>query len=81
MASLAYKKYITIDDPRHTLLPELPFQRGQRVEVVIIAEDDSIKKVEKLKELLKTTQALPQAQALSETDIQAEIAAYRTEKH
>jgi len=77
MTSLAYKQYITIEDPQHTLLSNLPFHRGQRVEIVMIAEDDTSQKIAKLKELFKTTQSLPQAQVISEADILAEIAKYR----
>jgi hypothetical protein len=60
------------------VLSDLPFQPGQRVEVVVIAEDEPpANRVRELRELFQTTQALPQAQAITEDDIAAEIAAYR----
>jgi antitoxin ParD1/3/4 len=73
----AYKTYITITNPNQVVLTDLPFRPGQRVEVVILADDERAARVEKLKALLAETQALPQAQAVSEDEIAAEIAAYR----
>ncbi len=74
----AYKRYITIEDPKRVVLSDLPFQAGQRVEVVLIAEEDQpAKDLTALQALLKETQALPQAHAMSEEEIAAEIAAYR----
>jgi hypothetical protein len=35
---IAYKTYVTIADPKHVVLSDLPFRAGQRVEVVVIAE-------------------------------------------
>ena len=77
---LAYKIYITIEDPKRVVLSNLPFRAGQRVEVVLIAEEVEAARATRLaefKSLFQTTQALPQAQAISEDDIAAEIAAYR----
>ena len=31
----AYKKYVVIEDPHRVVLSDLPFETGQRVEVVI----------------------------------------------
>jgi hypothetical protein len=37
----AYKEIITIDDPQRLVLKKpLPLQKGQRVEVLIVAEND-----------------------------------------
>lgn len=78
---LAYKKYITIEDPNRVVLLDLPFRAGQRVEVVVIAEDEARSvRLQELRTLFKVTQELPQAQAVSEDDIAAEIAAYRAER-
>ena len=75
---LAYKKYVTIKDPAKLELTGLPFRSGQRVEVVVIAEDEEREvRVEKLRALFKKSQALPQAQAISEDVIAEEIEAYR----
>lgn len=74
----AYKKYVIIEDPKKLTLSDLPFRPGQRVEVVVIAEDEEReKRVEELRALLKKTQALPAAQKVSEDMIAEEIAAYR----
>ncbi|MDJ1176617.1 hypothetical protein [Roseofilum capinflatum] len=37
----AYKKYVTIDNPEQLVLSDLPFAPGQRVEVIILAEEDN----------------------------------------
>ncbi len=74
---LAYKQYVTIRDPAKMELTNLPFHKGQRVEVVMIAEDDKLAQVDELRALFKTTQALPQAQAISEDMIADEIEEYR----
>lgn len=73
-----YKKYVTIKDPKRLVLTDLPFEEGQVV-VVLIAEDNgkSEERTRDLQELLKETQELPQALAVSEEEIAAEIEAYR----
>jgi antitoxin ParD1/3/4 len=74
-----YKKYITINDPNHVVLSNLPFRSGQQVEIVVIAKDEqSSNTLEELQKLFKITQALPQAQTITEDEIAAEIAAYRS---
>ena len=35
---IAYKRTVTIQNPRRLVLDDLPFQPGQRVEVVVLAE-------------------------------------------
>jgi hypothetical protein len=76
---LAYKQYATINDPSKMELTNLPFRKGQRVEVVMIAEDDDrLVRVEELRELFKNTQALPQIRAISEDMIAEEAQKYRT---
>jgi hypothetical protein len=75
---LAYRQYATVQKSKQIILSDVPFLPGQRVEVVVIAEDQpAISQVRELRELFKTTQSLPQAQAISEDEIAAELAAYR----
>ena len=75
---LAYKQYVTIKDPAKIELSGLPFRAGQRVEVVMIAEnDDQTTRVEELRALFRTTQALPQAQALTDEMIAEEAESYQ----
>ncbi len=75
---LAYKKYVKIKDPKNLILKGLPFRAGQRVEVVIIAEDEEKNAcVQELQKLLKKTQKLPKAKAISDSEIAEEIKAYR----
>ena len=75
---LAYKRYVTIKDPARLELTGLPFRAGQRVEVVVIAEDEGrLARVESLRALFAKTQTLPQARAISEDIIAEEIEDYR----
>ena len=37
----AYKKYMTIDNPQQLVLSDLPFVAGQKVEIIILAEETS----------------------------------------
>ena len=73
----AYKKYITIEDPNHVVLSDLPFKPGQRVEVIILAEDSKRAISEELRDLFDRTQAIPGVQDITEEEIAAEIEAYR----
>jgi len=69
----AYKTYITIADPKLLVLSDLPFQAGQKVEVIILAEDNQRATLaEELKKLFKHTD-----NPLTEEEIAAEIEAYR----
>ncbi|BAZ14494.1 hypothetical protein NIES4071_63380 [Calothrix sp. NIES-4071] len=74
----AYKKYITVEDPNHIILSGIPFKAGQRVEIIILASDQEKENLaEKLRLLLKETQALHQNNSLTDEEIAAEIEAYR----
>ncbi len=74
----AYKKYITITDPKQVVLSDLPFQVGQRVEIIILAEDNTRAEIsKKLRDLFDQTQSLPGVQDITEAEITAEIEAYR----
>lgn len=77
---LAYKKYVTIKDPKNLVLKGLPFRAGQRVEVVMIADEEQKARVQELRKLLKKTQRLPKAKAISENEIAEEIKAYRASR-
>jgi hypothetical protein len=74
----AYRTYIVIENPQRVTLSNLPFRAGEHVEVLLIAHKSQPDSLEDLKVLLKETQALPHLQSLSEDDIAAEIAVYRS---
>ena len=75
---LAYRKKIRIDDPKRTILTDLPFRAGALVEVLVIEDEEEHRaRIEEFKQLLKDTQALPQAQTITEAEIAAEISAQR----
>ena len=72
----AYRKYVVVEDSGQVTLSDIPFQAGERVEVVVIADEPE--PATTLHHLLKTTQALPQARLLTDAEIAAEVAAVRT---
>jgi len=72
-----YKTYITIKNPDRVVLSNLPFQAGQRVEIIVSPEYNRTAISQKLKGLFKKTQALPEVSEITDTDIEAEITAYR----
>lgn len=77
----AYRTYITVTDPKHVVLTDVPFRPGERVEVLLLTPGEhNTTVVQELKELFKETQALPQIQALSDEEIAAEVAAYRNSR-
>jgi len=66
------------EEPERVVLSGLPFRRGQRVGVVMIAEEELNKPAaEELRQLLRETQQLPAAKAVSEDQIAEEIAVSR----
>jgi hypothetical protein len=72
----AYRTYVTITDQKQLILPDLPFQPGQVVEVLLLAQDDDqAAALQRLEILLKTTQALPQIQGLTDEEIEGKVAA------
>lgn len=74
-----YRTLGVIQESGQIVLSNLPFRPGQLVEVLVLGEDQYRNGLtEKLTLLLKETQALPQVQALTEAEIAAEIAAYRS---
>lgn len=74
----AYKTFITIDDPSQVILSDLPFQKGQRVRVVMLtAEDEAAIISQRFGELFKAAQALPSLEDITDEDILMEIAAHR----
>jgi antitoxin ParD1/3/4 len=75
----AYKTHIIIENPEKVIISNLPFRSGQRVEVVMLAEDEVRNEVSgELVKLLKKTQSLPQIRQVTEEEIALEIAACRS---
>ena len=75
---IAYKKVVTVKDPDRMVLSGLPFRAGQRVEIVMIAEEPSKPVPAKaLRKTLRATQRLPASRAVSAKQIAEEVAAYR----
>ena len=75
---LAYKRVVTVKESGSIVLKDLPLRQGQRVEVVIFAdEEEQRERLRSLRALFKETQGLPQAKAISDDEIAEEVAAYR----
>lgn len=74
----AYRTHLIIKDPQHVILSNLPFQSGQYVEVLFLARESRTVQRQEIEALFRETQSLPQAQAVSEKEIAAEIAAFRS---
>lgn len=74
----AYRRYLTVSDSKQVVLNDVPFQPGQRVEVLVLTTNEVDRgATQELEALFKETQALPQAQSLTDEEIAAEVAAYR----
>lgn len=74
----AYKTFVTIEDPNHVVLSNMPFQQGQRVRIIILSEDNDRSAVsQKFRKLFRDTQALPGVNEITEAEITQEIEAYR----
>ena len=74
-----YRTLGVVQESGQILLSNLPFRPGQLVEVLVLGEDQHQNGLtEKLALIFKETQALPQVQVLTEAEIAAEIAAYRS---
>ncbi len=77
----AYRTYVVVEDSGQVTLSDMPFQAGERVKVVVIADEPTpATKLTTLEQLLKTTQALPQARFLTDAEVAAEVAAVRTRR-
>ena len=68
----AYKTYITIENPKQVVLSDLPFQVGQRVEIIVLAEDNPQDTISnKLRNLFDKTQAIPGVEEVTDEEIAA----------
>lgn len=76
-----YQTHVTIEEPGRVVLSNLPFRAGERVEVTLRPDDsDQAGRGKQLEQLLRETQALPQAQSVTEDEVRAEIAAFRNRR-
>jgi hypothetical protein len=73
---IACKRIVTVEDEGRVVLSDLPFRKGLRVEVVMMAEEELTgDAADELRKLLRDTQDLPAAREISEDQIAEEIAA------
>jgi hypothetical protein len=72
-----YNTSIMIENPDQVVLSGLPFQRGQRVRVMILTEEEARSAIgQKFRDLFRETQALPGVSEITEEEIAAEISSY-----
>lgn len=82
----AYRKKVTVRPDGRIEIIDPILEPGTQAEVIVLVEGESESaeaiqaRVREWKALFKETQSLPQAQAITEEEIVAEIAAYRAEK-
>ncbi len=75
----AYRTVLTVNDPKQVVLTDVPFEPGQRVEILVLPQNKSgAAAAQRWKSLAGETQAFPQLQKLSEEEISAEVNAYRS---
>ncbi|MEH2008534.1 hypothetical protein [Nostoc sp.] len=73
-----YKRYIIIADQKQLVLSDLRFKAGQRIEVIILTDDNQrVTLAQKSKKLFKEIQAIHADNPLTDEEIAAEIEAYR----
>lgn len=74
----AYRAYTTVKKSRRVELSGLPFNEGQRVEVVVLADERSTASlVDQARDLFAASQRLFADCSISEDKIRDEIEAYR----
>ncbi len=74
----AYKRIATVDPASRLVLTNLPFRPGQRVEILVVSEEESAREQrETLKDLFGRTQSIPAARKVTDEEIRAEIEAVR----
>jgi len=82
----AYRKKVTVRPDGSIEILDSLLKPGTEAEVILLVESEpdstvSIQaRVDEWKALFRETQALPQAQTITEEEIAAEISAYRAEK-
>jgi len=74
----AYKKTVTMKRSGRITLSGLPFNEGERLEVIVIADERRNNLVNEMKTLFKKTQKLPSIKKLTEDDIIKELEDYRS---
>lgn len=74
---IAFKQIVVVKDTDRVVLSVLPFRRGQRIENVMITEEERPdSRIDPLNRALRAAQALPAAQE----QIAEEIAAHRAQR-
>lgn len=72
----AYRTFLTVTDSHQIVLKDVPFQPGQPVEILVLAQRNEIM-VQEMERLFKETQSLSQIKSLTDEEITAEVNAFR----
>jgi hypothetical protein len=77
---IAYKRTVTVEDPDRVVISGLPFRKGQKVEVVVLAAEELQERRPRkgLRALLKATQRASALRPVTERQIAEEIVALRS---
>ena len=74
----AYKKTVTLKSSGKLNLTGLPFKAGERLDVIVLAEEKKTEKVKAIKALFRETRKNPRIRKITEEDIYSEIQKHRT---
>lgn len=73
-----FQTSVTVDRFRTVQVSDVPFEAGERVDILILPRRNREDLARRMQALFRETQALPQAQALTDEEIAAEIDAHRS---
>jgi hypothetical protein len=74
-----FRAYQTVPETNQLVLDKVPFTPGERVEIVVRScPPNGAALIDEWNKLMKATQVLPQVQRLTDDDIAAEVAAFRS---
>ncbi len=74
----AIKKSVIMKSSGRITLSGLPFKKGEKLEVIVFADEKSGSLAKEMKLLFKETQKLPVIKKITEADIIKEIKDYRS---
>lgn len=76
----AIKKSVIMKSSGRITLSGLPFKKGEKLEVIVFADEKRGALAKEMKSLFKETQKLPVIKKITEADILKEIKDYRSGK-
>jgi hypothetical protein len=74
----AYKKTVTLKSTGKLTLTGLPFKAGEKLDVIVLAEEKKTENVKVIKALFRETRKNPRIRRITEEEICSEIKKYRS---